>query len=128
MKWARMQGDLLAITAWQIAIGAVMFLALLPSVAQLPALDHISLPAMLAVLYNGLIGTGFAYVLWFAIIERLPTATASLGALATPVVGVGSSMLILGERPTLPDAIGFALILAAAACVLMPARAPVLSR
>jgi drug/metabolite transporter (DMT)-like permease len=128
MKWARMQGDLLAITAWQIAIGAVVFLAMLPLVAQLPAVDEVSIPAMLAVLYNGLIGTGFAYVLWFAIIERLPTATASLGVLATPVIGIGSSMLILGERPTLPDAIGFALILAAAACVLVRPRVPALSR
>ena len=67
---------------------------------------------------NGLIGTGFAYILWFAIIERLPTATASLGSLATPVVGVSSSMLMLGERPTTEDMIGFALIFAAAVCVL----------
>ena len=69
-------------------------------------------------LYNGLLGTGFAYILWFAIIERLPTATASLGSLSTPVVGITSSMLMLGERPTTEDVIGFALIFAAAACVL----------
>ena len=74
----------------------------------------VSLKAVLAVVYNGLIGTGFAYILWFAIIERLPTATASLGSLATPVVGVSSSMLMLGERPTTEDMIGFALIFAAA--------------
>ncbi len=69
---------------------------------------------------NGLIGTGFAYILWFAIIKRLPTATASLGSLATPVVGVSSSMLMLGERPTTEDMIGFALIFAAAVCALTP--------
>ena len=74
--------------------------------------------AVLAVLYNGLLGTGFAYILWFAIIERLSTATASLGSLSTPVVGITSSMLMLGERPTTEDVIGFALIFAAAACVL----------
>ena len=55
----------------------------------------------------------------FAIIERLPTATASLGSLATPVVGVAGSMLMLGERPTIADLVGFALIFAAAACVLL---------
>ncbi len=77
---------------------------------------------VLALLFTGFIGVGLAYFLWFAIIERLPTATASLGSLATPVVGVGSSMLLLGERPTAADVLGFVLILAAAACVLVLGR------
>src|SRR5262245_42262945 len=122
MKWAKIPGDLLTITAWQIAIGAVIF------AAGLLVFDGMSVPAsltwrgVLAVLYTGLIGIALAYFLWFAIIERLPTATASLGSLATPVIGVGSSMLMLGERPTAADLVGFALILAAAAGVLVPGR------
>lgn len=118
MKWARIAGDLLAITAWQIALGALVFGAGLLIFQGMPVPAAVSLKAVLAVVYNGLIGTGFAYILWFAIIERLPTATASLGSLATPVVGVSSSMLMLGERPTTEDMIGFALIFAAALCVL----------
>jgi drug/metabolite transporter (DMT)-like permease len=122
MKWAKIPGDLLGITAWQIAIGAVVFAAglLIFEGTSLPA--SVSWRGVLAVLFTGLIGIGLAYVLWFAIIERLPTATASLGSLATPVVGVISSMLMLGERPTTADMIGFALIFAAAACVLVPGR------
>jgi drug/metabolite transporter (DMT)-like permease len=55
--------------------------------------------------------------------QRLPTATASLGSLSTPVVGITSSMLMFGERPTTEDMIGFALIFAVAACALtQPAR------
>jgi drug/metabolite transporter (DMT)-like permease len=118
MKWARIAGDLLAITAWQIALGALVFGAGLLVFQGMPVPAAVSLKAVLAVVYNGLIGTGFAYILWFAIIERLPTATASLGSLATPVVGVSSSMLMLGERPTTEDLVGFALIFAAAVCVL----------
>ena len=118
MKWARIPGDLLVITAWQIALGAVVFGAGLLVFQGMPAPATVSLKAVLAVLYNGLLGTGFAYILWFAIIERLPTATASLGSLSTPVVGIIRSMLMLGERPTTEDMIGFALIFAAAACVL----------
>jgi drug/metabolite transporter (DMT)-like permease len=118
MKWASIPGDLLAISAWQIVLGAVIFIVLL-IFQEAPAPLHASLPTVLAVLYNGLIGTGLAYVLWFAIIVRLPTATASLGSLATPVVGVLGSMLLLGERPTPADFVGFALIFAAAACVLL---------
>src|SRR4029077_18342456 len=79
MKWARIPGDLLVITAWQIALGAVVFGAGLLIFQGVPAPGAVSLKGVLAVLYNGLLGTGFAYILWFAIIERLPTATASLG-------------------------------------------------
>ena len=121
MKWARIPGDLLTITAWQIAFGAAVFAAGLPMFQGMPTFAPVSLKVVLAVIYNGLIGTGFAYILWFAIIARLPTATASLGSLATPVVGITSSMLMLGEQPTTADVIGFALIFAAAACVLLPA-------
>jgi drug/metabolite transporter (DMT)-like permease len=122
MKWAKIPGDLLTITAWQLAVGVVAFAGglLIFQGTELPA--SVSWQGMLGVLFTGLIGVGLGYLLWFAIIERLPTATASLGTLATPVIGVGSSMLMLGERPTLADIIGFALILAAAACVLVPGR------
>jgi drug/metabolite transporter (DMT)-like permease len=57
--------------------------------------------------------------MWFAIVRRLPAATASLGALGIPVVGVLSTVLIVGERPTATDIVGFALIFAASACVLL---------
>jgi len=36
-----------------------------------------------------------------------------------PVIGVTASAVMLDERPTLPDIVGFALIFAAAACVLL---------
>jgi drug/metabolite transporter (DMT)-like permease len=45
--------------------------------------------------------------------------TASLGVLSVPPVGVLGSVVLLGERPTLPDMLGFALILLASACVLL---------
>jgi drug/metabolite transporter (DMT)-like permease len=69
--------------------------------------------------YNGFIGMGLAYFLWFVVVERLPTATASLGSLLVPVVGVIGSAWLVGERPSLYDAIGFACIFAAAASVLL---------
>ena len=47
---------------------------------------------------------------------------ASLGSLINPVGGVIGAVILLGDRPTVPDMIGFALILGAAACVLIPQR------
>jgi drug/metabolite transporter (DMT)-like permease len=47
---------------------------------------------------------------------------ASLGSLINPVVGVIGAVIILGDRPTVPDMIGFALIFSAAVCVMIPQR------
>jgi drug/metabolite transporter (DMT)-like permease len=45
--------------------------------------------------------------------------------LSVPAVGIVASVVMLGERPTVPDIVGFALIFAAAAFVLLaPSGAP----
>jgi drug/metabolite transporter (DMT)-like permease len=80
-------------------------------------------PALLALVFAALVGSAFAYLLWFEIVRRLPATTASLGVLSAPVVGAVASMLMLGERPTVADYIGFALTLAAAACVVLAPNA-----
>ena len=56
----------------------------------------------------------------------LAATAAALGVLSAPVVGVVASTLVLGERPSIHDIIGFVLMLAAAACVLLAptARSP----
>ena len=75
--------------------------------------------ALLALVFAGLSGSAIAYLLWFEIVRRLPATTASLGVLSVPVIGVVASVVVLGERPTIPDLIGFALILGAAAGILL---------
>jgi len=128
MKWARIEGDLLAITFWQIVVGAVVF-AIGVLIFRSPiTFEPLHLRTVLAVLFAGTLGTGVAYFIWFNIIGRLPTATASLGSLANPVVGVIGSIILLGETLSHSDMIGFALIFAAAACVLLPQRSRVPER
>ena len=68
---------------------------------------------------SGCSASGLAHFLWWSIVGRLPTVTASLGSLLVPVIGVTASTIVLGERLTVPDIIGFAMIFAAAACVLL---------
>ncbi len=70
-------------------------------------------------LFVGVIGVGLAHFLWWSIISRLPAITASLGSLLVPVIGVTASVIFLGERLTIPDIVGFVMIFAAAACVLL---------
>jgi drug/metabolite transporter (DMT)-like permease len=122
IKWADIKGDPIAVAAWQLTIGFAMIVVGLIAVEGHPHLATAHMPAWLGTAFTGIVGSGFAYYLWFKIIGRLPAMTASLGLLSVPVIGVIATALVLGEYPTLSDAVGFALIFAAAACVLLPSR------
>jgi drug/metabolite transporter (DMT)-like permease len=119
LKWARIEGDPVGIAAWQVAIGFLVIAACVPIFEGSVHLWPVSWQALFGVVFTGVVGSGLAYVLWFEVIRWLPAMTASLGVLSVPVIGVLASMLLLGERPTLADVIGFALIFAASACVMI---------
>jgi len=122
MKWARIKGDLLAITFWQIMVGVAAFVIGYAIFEGVPKYEPLQWRTWGGLIFNGALGTGIAYFIWFNIIGRLSTAAASLGSLINPVVGVIGAVIILGDRPTVSDWIGFALIFSAAACVLIPQR------
>jgi drug/metabolite transporter (DMT)-like permease len=119
LKRARIDAPTLAVAAWQLLLGWLMLAAGMLAFEGLPQLWPLPINIVAWIGYNGLIGMGLAYFLWFVVIDRLPAMTASLGSLLVPVVGVTASTLIVGERPTIPDIAGFAAIFAAAACVLL---------
>ncbi len=119
LKWAGFAADPVAITFWQVVVGLVVIAAVLPAFEGPLHLWPIHVGPLLGLLFSGLVGSGLAYFLWFEIVQRLPAMTASLGVLSVPAVGVFASVLLLGERPTSSDLIGFALILLASGCVLL---------
>jgi drug/metabolite transporter (DMT)-like permease len=119
LKWAKVGADPMAIASWQVAIAFVFTAAFMLIFEGGLHFEGASTKALLATASTGFLANGAAYGLWFAIIRRLPAATASLGVLGSPVIGVISSVLILGERPSATDIIGFALIFTASACVLL---------
>jgi drug/metabolite transporter (DMT)-like permease len=119
LKWARVEADPMAIAAWQLAVALVVTAAGLLVVEGSLHLWPVAQSSLWALVFSALAGSAFAYLFWFEIVRRLPAMTASLGVLSVPVVGTVASMLMLGERPTTADFIGFALILTAAACVLL---------
>lgn len=119
LKWARIQGDPLAITGWQLAVALVVAALAVPAFEDGLHLWPLQGRTIVALAFSGMIGSGLCYYLWFAVVRRLPASTASLGVLVGPVIGIAASALALGERPTLSDYIGCALILTAAACVLI---------
>jgi drug/metabolite transporter (DMT)-like permease len=123
LKWADLHEEPMAVTFWQVVLGFVV-IAICQRVVEGPLhLWPIRTTTLVALVFAGAVGSGIAYFLWFEIVRRLSAMTASLGVLSVPAVGVVSSVILLGERPTLSDIAGFALILSASACVLLaPAR------
>ena len=119
IKWARVTIEPLANAAWQLLFGMLFTITGALIFEGLPRIWPVGVETIVAMLYVGLFGVGLAHFLWWAIVRRLPTITASLGSLLVPVIGVTASAIILGEHLTIPDVIGFAMIFAAAACVLL---------
>jgi drug/metabolite transporter (DMT)-like permease len=118
LKWAKLEGDPMAITIWQLVFGVVVIAICVPI---FEGGLHLNAGAwsLFGLIYSGIIGSGVCYFLWFGIVRRLPASTAALGILASPVIGVITAMIVLGERPTWTDAIGFAFMLSASAIVVL---------
>lgn len=111
LKAAEPEGDPLALTTWQFAIGAAVVIAGM-ALFESPRLE-LNRPLILAALvYNIVFPQAVAYALWFALMTRVSASTAALGTLLVPVFAVVSSSAWLGERLGLVDLAGFALILA----------------
>lgn len=124
LKWVRLEADPMAIAAWQVVVAFFVIGTCMLIFEHGPDFHAAHTEGIVATVLSGVLGTGIAYGLWFSIIRKLPAMTASLGVLGSPVIGVISSVLVLGERPTISDIVGFALILAASACVLFTRVAP----
>lgn len=120
VKWARIQADPVGVTSWQMTIA---FFVITPCMFFFDGGLHVGAAhtdALLAVLFVGAFGNAIAYAMWFSIVQRVPALTATLGIVAIPVIGVAATMLIIGERPTAADTVGFAFILAASLCAQIP--------
>ena len=118
LKWARLEGDPMAITIWQLVFAMIVIAICLP-IFEGPLNLNAGARSLFGLIYSGIIGSGLCYFLWFGIVRRLPASTAALGILASPVIGVIAAMIVLGERPTWTDVIGFALMLSASAIVVL---------
>jgi drug/metabolite transporter (DMT)-like permease len=123
LKWARLEADPMGVASWQMTIAFVVITAFMFAFEGCPDVSHARTDGWLGMVWTGVVGNGVAYALWFPVVRRLSAVAASVGVLAVPVIGVVQAFLILGEVPTAPDIIGFALIFAASALVLLTRQA-----
>lgn len=112
-------GDRIAVTAWQLLIGAACGAA--GAVATGESLPSWPLPdrVVAALTMHIVLGTAVAYWLWFILVERVSATVASLTTLMVPVVGVLSAMALVGDRPSVSDWIGFGLVLGGAGLIVL---------
>jgi drug/metabolite transporter (DMT)-like permease len=73
-------------------------------------------------LFSGIIGTALAYWAMATVNRSLPAVVTSLGLLATPVLGVASSAIILGETITADLVVAMLLILGGIVIGTIPRR------
>ena len=99
---------LLSMTAWQMLAGTVGLVVIALCVPERSI--EWSGYFIGALIYNGLLSSGLAWLLWSYIIEQLPTSVAGLTSLVVPITGILLAWALLGETPSLPEAAGIALI------------------
>lgn len=100
--------DLLALTAWQMLIGALplgVLALVIPERATDWTLHYLVLLALVS-----LLSTSLGWWLWIYVLDRVPAWEASLSVLGTPVVAIVTSTLALGESFLPTELTGMALI------------------
>ena len=121
--------DALAFVVWSSAVPIIPFIALSSLLdadasrwLSAAAWSHVPWTGWLAVAYLGWVATIGGYLLWTGLLKRHPANRVAPFALAVPVLGLASGMLLLGETITAWQWAGIALIGCALACVMFGGR------
>ena len=125
VKWMRARHDLelLSLTAWQMLFGLIPIVVLAWMVPSRPI--QWSGYFLFSLMFAGMLSTGVGWVMWLYVLNRLPAGTASLNALAIPVIAVLLAWFELGEKPGMSELLGMLTIAVALALVTilaMPRR------
>src|SRR5262249_56561919 len=82
LKWAQIDADPMAISAWQLFVGLLVALAGLFIVEGSLHLWPVQPRALYALAFSAVFGSAFAYLLWFEIVRRFPATAAALAWLS----------------------------------------------
>ncbi len=109
----------LALTFWMLALTLVAML----TVTVIFERDSWRLPnagEWASIVYNMVLAIAFCHAAWSHLARTLPPVASSLSVMMIPVLGVFSSMWLLGESPFWQDYVALVLIVIAMAVVLLP--------
>jgi drug/metabolite transporter (DMT)-like permease len=123
LRRTRMSAPTLAIVFWMTLVTTLVMTLL----ATLVEHDRWTMPGdvvWLTIVFNAVLIFGFAQPVWLYLARALPPIASTLSVMLIPVLGVLSGAVWLGEVLHWQDFAAIALMLAAIASVLLPARAP----
>jgi len=110
-------------TAWQLVVGLVPILAIALVGEQGPFNPFVlSTGPFLGVMFNLVVAFNFCYWAWYKIALLAPVGVSSLSVMMVPVVGIFSSVVVLGEAPVWSDYTALILVVGSLATVLIPQR------
>jgi drug/metabolite transporter (DMT)-like permease len=88
----------LTLATGQVMSAAILWLPIGFVVAAPPGADALTWPIMLSLVSLGALGTGFAFLIFYMLIERVGATNTTMVTYLVPVVAVIAGIVILGER------------------------------
>ncbi|PVU82699.1 EamA family transporter [Cellulomonas sp. WB94] len=120
-KWGQ-PAPPLTTTSWQLVAGGLTLVPLLLTIEGLPP-ELLTARNLAGYAYLSLLGTAFAYVMWFRGIARLPTRIPSFLGLLSPVVAILLGWLLAGQAMAAAQVAGVAIVLTSILTAVIPCRA-----
>ena len=108
------------LTGWQFIFGGIPILLGMLLFETGVEIGPISTKAWLAVAYSALVPMIICHLVWYTLIGMLPASIAAISTLAIPIVGVYSSVILLGERVGAHEWLALYLVVCALTIVLVP--------
>jgi drug/metabolite transporter (DMT)-like permease len=103
--------DLLSLTAWQMLLGSLPLIVIAAATWSGP--PEWTGTFIAALIYVTVLSNSLAWILWLYILNALRAGTAGLATLLTPVIGITSAWIQLGERPGVFEGLGMIAIVGA---------------
>ncbi|MBH0117724.1 EamA family transporter [Salinibacterium sp. NG253] len=112
----------LSYAGWLLTAGGLFLLPITLLAEGIPA--TLSGPAIAGYAWLGIVGGIVAYTLWFRGVRIVPISSLAVLGLLSPLTAAALGALLLGERFSALQLLGFGLALAAIVGAQIPARAP----
>ncbi|MBH0099444.1 EamA family transporter [Salinibacterium sp. NSLL150] len=112
----------LSYAGWLLTAGGLFLLPITLLAEGIPA--TLSGPAIAGYAWLGIVGGIVAYTLWFRGVRIVPISSLAVLGLLSPLTAATLGALLLGERFSAPQLLGFGLALAAIVGAQIPARTP----
>jgi drug/metabolite transporter (DMT)-like permease len=120
MMFQRYSPDVLAMTTWQMFLGAVLTLPLAIFMPQ-PAL-RLEPGFWWGMLYTGIVASAVGWWLWMSVVRRVSASVVGMCSLGVPVLTVLFAWILLGEQPGTSEYLGIVFILGGLLVVNLPVR------